>query len=99
MTTVDTLKESQELQDSGMPPKQAEATVRFVGKVESGLVTKEHFDAGMKQTRFEFDAKLERLNAELTKEINKAAQRYFVATSVLLGIAVAASTLVNVFVG
>lgn len=56
--TFDTLSFTRKLQDAGFNEKQAETVVRVLAESQENLVTREHFDAETKLTRWMVGATL-----------------------------------------
>ena len=56
--TFDTLDATRRLRDAGFDEKQAETVVRVLADAQSGLVTREHFDARIEQLEAHLNATL-----------------------------------------
>lgn len=67
----DTLAESGQLRDSGMPAKQADATVNSIARAVSGLVTREHLDDRLEKLETKFDARFEKLETRIDLVFHK----------------------------
>ena len=70
MTTItfDTLKFARTLKDAGIPDGQAEAfAVAFRDATSEELVTREHLDARLLDTKSDLEAKIETAKADIIK--------------------------------
>ena len=60
--SFDTLSSSRKLQESGMPTKQADATVNVVADALTGLVTVEYLDGRLESLQARIDIRFERVD-------------------------------------
>ena len=60
--SFDTLASSRKLQESGMPTKQADATVNVVADALTGLVTVEYLDGRLESFQARIDIRFERVD-------------------------------------
>lgn len=58
IVTFDTLDATRRLRDAGFDEKQAETVVRVLSDAQSSLVTRDHFDAKLKQLELSMTIKL-----------------------------------------
>ena len=75
--TFDTLDATRKLRDAGFDEKQAEAVVRVLSDAQSGLVTREHFDAKFSVIEAKFDKLQWMLAAVLALAVANFAKQYF----------------------
>jgi hypothetical protein len=63
MTTItfDTLDFTRRLREAGFAENQAQAVIRVIADAQTGLVTREHFDAEIKLLREQFAAEIKLL--------------------------------------
>ncbi len=69
--TFDTLKASRNLQDSGMPMEQANATASTIADAFRGLVTRSHFDEKLENLQARLDARFEKVYNRFEKIDNR----------------------------
>jgi hypothetical protein len=60
--TFDTLEFTRKLRDAGFDERQAEAVVRVMAEAQTGLVSKEHFDAKMETLETRLESKMDKLS-------------------------------------
>ncbi len=75
--TFDTLDATRKLRDAGFDEKQAETVVRVLADAQSGLVTREHFDAKFSVVEAKMDKLSWMLAAVLALAAANFAKQYF----------------------